>query len=339
MEVYLDKRIWISWEDHRRSRVLSKEFECKYLPLVSSSNSRVIRYPVLAIRTIGVLFKKRPAYVFCQNPSIILAALCTLLKPLFKYTLVVDRHSNFKFDTLTKRSVKWKLFHAISDFSLKKSDLTLVTNRHLKEHVEKKGGKALVLQDKIPELEVGINAPRFMLDSNKYRIVCVTAFDEDEPIAELIEAGKALSGYYKLYMTGNYLKVVTEKEKEECSAQGIYFCGFLDEESYVDALAHCDAIVVLTKKEYILNCGAYEAFSVNKPVILADTATLKEYFGEGPVYANPNDSKSIKSAIITAVENRELIEDVIQERRLELIGAWKMTFDMIRDQLGQLELK
>ena len=323
----MSRKIWISWEDHRRSRVLAEQFSCDYFPLLSSTN-RLIRYPVLTVRTVVLLMRLRPDSVFCQNPSVVLAAICSLLKGILRYSLIIDRHSNFKLDTLSDSSFKWRLFHVFSDYSIRKAELTIVTNAYLQEIVSEKGGNACILQDKIPSLKPDSIAPEVFRNS-RYHIMCVTMFDSDEPIDELVQAGKQLSNDFSLYLTGNYTKRFTESEKQKLSAYNILLCGFLDEKTYVDALAHCDAIVVLTKQEYILNCGAYEALAVNNSLVLSDTVTLKEYFGEGPIYTNPTDCNAIVESITSAVENRDSLRSLLLKRREELNDEWQEQFDFM----------
>src|SRR5690606_11646171 len=89
---------WITWEDHRRSRELASAIGAEYVCLLHSGD-RYIRYPILSLKTIIFLFKTKPTLVFCQNPSIVLNTLLCLMRLIFRFGLITDRHSNFKFDT------------------------------------------------------------------------------------------------------------------------------------------------------------------------------------------------------------------------------------------------
>lgn len=329
----MSRKLWLSWEDHRRSRVLAEQFKCKYKPLTLHA-SRYIRYPALAVLTLALLVRERPKYLFCQNPSVVLAALCVILKPLFQYRLIVDRHSNFKFETADSTSLKWRLFHVISDFSIRNADLNIITNHALAEIVERAGGKAVVLPDKIPQLDASKPAPDFFSRNSGAAVVCITMFDDDEPIHELVQAGVDLGDIATLYLTGNYRKMYSDTEKEALEEKGLYFCGFVDEDTYVRALANADAVVVLTKKDLILNCGAYEALSLTKPLVLSDTPTLREYFGDCAVYADPVDPRSIIDSISRALECRDQLSVKASISVRVLDQEWNSQFSQICKSLG-----
>lgn len=326
-------RLWVTWEDHRRSRVLAEQFECKYKPFTLDA-SRLIRYPALAVLTLALLVRERPKYLFCQNPSVVLAGLCVALKPLLRYRLIVDRHSNFKFETAGSKSWKWKIFHGLSNFSLRHAELNIVTNQALSDVVERAGGNAAVLPDKIPSLEVTKSAPDFFLQGTAPRVVCITMFDDDEPIEELIEAGVELGDKATLYMTGNYRKMYNETEQEALKEKGVVFCGFVDEDTYVSALVNADAIVVLTKKDLILNCGAYEALSLAKPLILSDTPTLRGYFGESAVYADPFTPASIRDSVLIALNCASDMSLKAQKSVCVLSREWNIQFSRVCKSAG-----
>lgn len=285
----MSNRLWISWEDHRRSRELAKEFGATYHPILLDAN-RFVRYPILSLITLIHLIKLRPSLLFCQNPSIVLTSLLVIVRPLFRFRLIVDRHSNFKIETIQSPSAKWRIFHFLSRMTIRKADLTIVTNQDLKELCEKIGGRAVVLQDKIPELraEKPRARPEFMKEPDKPQIMFVTMFDPDEPINEIVEASRRMPEYV-CYLTGNYKKVFRSKSPDgEIIGTSTVFTGFVSDEDYLSLMENSDLVVVLTKKDLILNCGAYEAISFDKPLILSNTQTLKDYFGNRAIYTDNN---------------------------------------------------
>src|SRR5207249_11301841 len=122
--------IWISWERHRRSRELARALSVPLYEIVSRRSGR-LRSIDCALRTTGLLLRVRPSLLFVQNPSIQLATLASFLKPLFGYTLVVDRHSNFDFS-----NTRDGLFNRLSNYGLRIADLTIVTNEAVQRLVE-----------------------------------------------------------------------------------------------------------------------------------------------------------------------------------------------------------
>src|SRR5690606_19499272 len=136
-----------------------------------------------------------------QNPSIVLAALLCFLKPL-GYKLIIDRHSNFKLYTLSIKSFKWRAFHFLSRYTLKKADLTIVTNKYLADLVIDLGGRSFVLPDKLPALDKHANK----VLGGVYKLVFVCTYSADEPVLEVFEALRYLGEDYQLYVTGNFRK-------------------------------------------------------------------------------------------------------------------------------------
>ena len=329
----MNNTVWITWEDHRRSRVLASQFKADYCPF-SLKAGRWARYPTLALMTLVFLFRRKPKLVFCQNPSIVLTAVACFFKPIMGYALIVDRHSNFKLESVNSKNIKWKIFHFLSRWTVKKADLTIVTNSYLRELCEKWQGHATVLQDKIPNIpEPPVNRSfDFFRNDAKKHVMCITTFDPDEPVHEMVEASRKFRDT-AFYMTGNFRKVFKESEKDSRFEENTIFTGFIDDESYAWLLHKADVIVVLTTKEYLLNCGAYEAIAVGKPVLLSNTDTLKSYFGQDIVYADPNDSTSIAAGIEELLENQNQHAALISNKKKELNKKWEERFKITEDSI------
>lgn len=314
------KSVWVTWEDHRRSRELANVLDAEYILLLYKA-SRWLRYPLLSLRTVSVLIRLRPSHVFCQNPSIILATLLAVLRPLFGYKLIVDRHSNFKFYSRESTEWVWRIFHKLSDYTLRKADLTIVTNDYLKEFLEKLGGRGFVLQDKLPQMSVGSNKTL----GGKFNAVFVSTFAKDEPIKEIFSASKCLPEDTFIYVTGSY-KNYPDIQKLICDKpENLILTGFLPEDEYQTLLRSADAIIVITDQEYTLTCGAYEAVTLEKAMVLADTATIKEYFSQGAVYATKDVDSLINAINDVRLHQSYLSKETKQLKEILLIN-WSDRF-------------
>lgn len=288
-----------------------------------------------------MLVKKRPAVVFVQNPSIVLTSVVILLRRIFRYIVVVDRHSNFKFEHENSRDFRWRLFHFLSRYTLKNSDLTIVTNEPLKKICENSNARAVVLQDRIPSMQKydqDVDLPFFEDGKDIFNIMAVTTFNEDEPIDEIISAGMRLPDQYRVYLTGNYRKQFSDDEKEILKKNGIIFTGFIDESDYQTLMFSADAVIVLTKKEFILNCGAYEAIAFGKPMVLSNTDTIRSYFRFGAVYSScsPND---IYNSILKVESERPDLLDQVKLGRETLTNDWDNRFHDFRGELREIGIK
>lgn len=86
-------------------------------------------------------------------------------------------------------------------------------------------------------------------------------------------------------------------------------------------LAASDAIIVLTKSNMTLNCGAYEAVALEKPMILSNTDTIKNYFSMGAVYCEPN-KESIKAAVNECMSNIDKLKIDTKKLKYVLQNNW-----------------
>lgn len=324
-----NKKIWITWEDHRRSRELADAFKANYCALLDS-RSRYFRYFSLALRTVKLLKKERPNTVFCQNPSIVLTALLCLLKGLFGYYLIVDRHTNFKFNTLKSKRPIWRLFHALSRYTVKTANLTIVTNIYLKELVDSWGGEGVVLQDRLPVL----NHIGHSKLEGKYNFAFICTFSEDEPYEDIVSLADDISSDIHIYITGNFKKWKKYMHGSVEIPSNVHLEGFLAEESYQALINSVDALIVLTDSDYTLNCGAYEGVSLGKPLVLSDTPTIRNYFTKGVVYTK-YDKDSITSAIENAALRIRELSNEIGDLKPELENNWKSKFNELERILGR----
>ena len=311
-------KIWITWERQRRSLVLAEQFSAKYFVYDYLFSNFMFRYIVLSLITLRLLIKEKPKYVFCQNPSLILAFLLCLIKVIFGYVLIVDRHSNFRFGKQNK--IVDIVFNLISNYTIKKADLTIVTNNYLCNLVCQKGGRGAVLEDKLPDLTLGISTEM----KGDVNVVLVSSFSRDEPLDEVINSFEGLEGYH-LYVTGNYKKHAKYLKLVNNLPNNITFTGYLSELEYQSLLKSSDIIIVLTTHEHTLTCGAYEGVALGKPLILSDTEAIRNYFRKGVVYTK-SDRNDIRENLINCVKNIEKLKNDIIVLRVELDADWKYKF-------------
>jgi len=311
--------IWITWESQRRSIELAKSFGAK-LFVLQDIGFRPIRYLYLSLKTTLVVFEEKPRTIFAQNPSMILATLLCLIKKIFNFKLVVDRHSNFKFHK-NQKLLKWRIFNFLSKFTVKHADLTIVTNEYLKKFVNSLGGNGYVLQDKIPELPFG---ERIKLEGEK-NIVFISSFSEDEPIEQVINIANLINNKWFVYITGNYKKYKGKKLNLNKLPNNLKLTGFLSEKDYQSLLISSDCIIILTKQEYTLTCGAYESVALNKPFVATDSKAIKDYFKRGVVYSK-SESHSIANAVQTVIANVDVLEKDIILLKKDLISDWNKRF-------------
>lgn len=289
--------IWITWEKHRRTETLSRALGVE---LVCFNPPKNYFWKVLKLsgRTLATIVCRRPRCIIVQNPSMALTGLVALLKFLFRYRLVVDRHSNFKFYSIADRSLKYRIFHWISRKTIGKADLTIVTNDYLANVVDQWGGKSFVLQDKLPHLEFAKS--RQLECSNS--LLFVASFNPDEPVESVIAAASLLVNEAHLFISGNPARL--DRKLRNNLPPNIELTGFLPESEFQSLMSSVDIVVGLTDQDHTLLCCAYEAVSLGKPLVLSETNALLAYFDAGAVYTG-HKPRQLAEAFRTALQRRE----------------------------------
>lgn len=312
---FLNENIaWLAWERHRRTLELSHYLGITPV-IFESSLPRLFKHPFFIVKSFFYLLKKRPIILIVQNPSIVLTLLGCILHRLLGFYFIVDAHNGgIVVDSPTGR--KFPFFYTVWQ---KEADLTIVTNRFMAEIVDKNGGRSFVLPDKLPE---GKNHCCPFGVEGRINILCVSTFDADEPFQEVFAAAKKLPEDYLIYMTGAYAKI-DDDLPQKCPQQ-VHLTGFLSEDDYWSLLTSVDLVMDLTFRENCLVCGAYEAVSQKKPLILSNTAMLMEYFNRGAVFTQ-NDSVSIYHTILSAVRCIEKLKREVEEGHILLKKQWKIS--------------
>ena len=227
--------------------------------------------------------------------------------------------------------VKKSLFTIVSDFTLRHSDLTVVTNAFLANLVHAKGGRAFVLQDAMPGLsaqEATLADSETVRDFRQGFFVCTYA--QDEPYEMVFEAAASLEIRGRLVVSGRPPRTGFRADVARWIEDSdiIELAGFLPDADYVRTMQKSDFVVALTTSEHCLVCAAYEAFSLGKPLILSDTQALREYFGTVPMYVE-NSVEGLRRGLEAAFSGAHPTPTDVVERRQDLESEWRERFESL----------
>lgn len=312
---------WLTWQAHRRTENIADYFDIP-VTVVSSKSKGIVRYLHASFGTLQYLLRRRPRVLIVQNPSLVLTLLAVLLRPLFRYRLVVDAHNEAVQPFINTQPIMVTL----SKWLLRQADLTIVTNQHLADVVQNAGGVPGVLPDRLPN----IRPSRMERSRGKLRAVLIATFASDEPIAEVLEAASRITGKMELYVTGR-LKDLPESTRKIYSGS-VTFTDFLPEKEYWELLDEADFIVDLTLMDDCLVCGAYEAVALGKPAMLSDNKATRDYFHKGAVYVgNTVDSLVIGMELMITSHGR-LSAEVLSLKE-ELAATWPGAANKVRYQI------
>ncbi len=309
------KRLWITWEKHRRTSGLVAALPDVKLFQLEFEAHGLIRYPYFFFKTSLILASKRPELLIVQNPSVVLALFASTLGRLFTSHVVIDAHN----EGLKPFYSKFNWLLPLYKFIQKRANLTIVTNKALADEVRMNGGMPFILEDKIPEFD----AVNHVSLKGIYNLVFICTFEKDEPYQEVIRAAGLIDSSVCIYITGNYQKA--PRDIIDKAPSNIIFTGFLSDQEYKNILYSSDIIIDLTSMENCLVCGAYEAVALEKPIIISDTQALLSYFQTGAVYTK-NRAEAIAEAIKYAIENKEKLKVEMKILKDRLKSEWTDKF-------------
>ncbi|QTA84832.1 glycosyltransferase [Desulfonema magnum] len=310
-----NKKLWIAWEDDGsiRSKVLSREMKADFHTFTLFEGHKhlsVFRYPVAVLQTFFTLVKEKPEILVVQNPSIVLSFFAALVKPVFHYKLVTDLHTLY----LNPRGFKKIIMNFLNDYSLKRSNITIVTNESYRAKIKDKTKKVIfVLPDRIPDFDYEFEKISL---KGKNNVLFICTFSEDEPWEEVIDAAKLLEKDTYIHISGR-----NDLNKDNIPPN-VILTGFLPTRDYQNLLRSVDIIMVLTHQEDCLVCGGYEAVSAEKPLILSRTRILREYFNSGTVFTK-NISKDIAESVRLAIKNKPDLKKQIKELKSIRMSEWE----------------
>jgi glycosyltransferase involved in cell wall biosynthesis len=316
---------WITWEHQRRNIGVSSGLGVPLFEL-AFKGGRLKRYMKSLTATARVLATKKPAVLFVQNPSIVLALTAVLWGRLRGRPVIVDAH-NAGLTPLEGRSA---LMNRAAAFIARHASLTIVSNAALMPIVDSYGGRPFVLPDPIPELPAG--SPPEGADK-ALRVLFICTYASDEPYTAVVQAARAFAKDVTIYITGR-LKAEHEALRQE-APPNVIFTGFVPEDRFIGLLHAADVVMDLTTRDNCLVCGAYEGVAAGKPLILSDSQATREYFSRGVVYTD-NTPESIERCLGEALAARVRMADEIAQLRTRLVDDWNRRSELLKREIAKL---
>ncbi len=321
----LQKRVWITWEQQRRNRTLSRALNAKLFQF-DFNYSPIFRYTLALWKTLNVFISERPDIIFVQNPSIVLAFFSVTYGLLVGIPVIVDAHNAGVYPFAGKKM--WA--NKIAEYLFRNASATLVSNEILAGYVRAKGGNAIVVPDPIPEFKAPLQAKLF---NGTFNVLFICSWADDEPYVEVMKAAAMLEDNIRIYITGK--SKGRERKIGNAIPENVVLTGYLPEEEYEKILLSSDAVIDLTTRSDCLVCGAYESVAAEKPLIVSDSKVLRDYFSKGVLYTD-NTSLDLALKINTAILKREQLQREIRELKIEKQKEWANLMSRIENVLSKL---
>lgn len=323
----MDGVIMLTWFAHRRTSGISDQLR---LPLfvLDTRRTGLLRIIELGVRTTRLLLQERPRIVLMQNPSLTGTLLVIILQLLFRFKVVVDAH-NEAVQPFVNRS---RIIRVISNWILRRADVTIVTNEGLAEFVSAAGGTPFVLPDPIPEPQQALSESQGV-KSRCPSVLVIATGAPDEPIKDIATVARMLSDV-RFRVTGKSMPIRNALGTD--LPENVELTGFVDEATYWSLLRDGDLILDLTKMEDCLVCGAYEAIAVGTPMVLTDNRASRELFGQVACLVR-NEGASIARGISQSLEQLSSLRARIPEYRAKYVQEWHVRGEDLKERLTRLK--
>jgi len=188
--------------------------------------------------------------------------------------------------------------------------VTLVTNEAALNILQRWKARGLFLVDGLPNL---IPPTGCIGSEGETRVAVISTFSDNEPIEELFAAARLLP-QVSFYLPGDPKRAPSSLLAQK--PENVTLTGFLRGGNYTALLKNVHGLVILTKEENDLSCGAYEALAMAKPATASDVPEMRRFFTRGFIYVI-NTSEAIAAGIQQMLnEQATLTTEVIAMRSI-----------------------
>jgi glycosyltransferase involved in cell wall biosynthesis len=321
----MKKRVSLVWaKTARRSSTLAQLLGAKLIILSIDRKGisiRLSQYLILAIRTFFILLKENPDFIICQCPPIQILFPSYCYSKIRKAVFVVDAHTG----AFIGKGFHFPVYRKILKFFLCRARLTIIPNQGLVDYLLAWKISYFILEDGLPNLEV-----KLVTEKLEKSVVLISGGGSDEPIEEVIKAAR-LVPEVKIFITG--VEMGKKEESLSRNLKNLTFTGFLLEPEYLNLLRQAEVIMVLTTRPNTILCGAYEALSLEKPMILSNTKTLSHHFTKG-IIAVENTAEGIAQGIKQLFLILPQLQSEILQLKSEKTKEWLDRTRQLKEQLG-----
>jgi glycosyltransferase involved in cell wall biosynthesis len=201
-----------------------------------------------------------------------------------------------------------------------------VSNEHLAALVRDAGAHATL----VPDVPIVFDDVEPFPRPDNFTVALVCSFDADEPVAAMLDAAAQLP-HMRFFMTGSprhFPPALRERVPSNLS-----LTGFLSTPAYGGLLCGADVVLSLTTLDHTMLRSAYEAIYQGTPVIVSDSALLRQEFAEGAVHVD-NTAPAIVDAIRAVERDGTAFRAGAMRLRQRKLDRWYATRSAILARLN-----
>ncbi len=302
-----------------RSRVFARELGIDVV-FISSTQRRGIlwaplKYASQSVKTLRMLFRRRPRLVFVQSPPTFAVLSVRLYCSRSPARFIVDAHSAAMLSPYWTKP-RW-LYRRLA----RRAFATIVTNEHFANIIRAQGGRALVIRD----IPTRFESDESFAVADSFNVMVVNTFAPDEPLDQVIAAARDLDDV-TFYVTGDPGRI--GRALPEDLPGNVRFTGFLPDRAYYGLMRSSHAVLCLTTRDHTMQRGACEALSMGRPIITSDWPLLRQYFDNGAVHIAPH-AAGIRAGVEEMARNYARYATEIERLRVKRGREWESALESL----------
>jgi glycosyltransferase involved in cell wall biosynthesis len=277
-----------------------------------------LKYILQTLKTWQVLASQRPKIVYVTNSPPFASLAVMLYCAVTTSQFIMDTHPPTLF------SKKWGWSKPLTRFLSMRAIMNITDQERFANMFRSWGAKVMVLEN--PPKNIDPHRLEDVSIPDEPEFVYVGTFGGDEPVEIILDAARRLPNI-RFYILGD--TELARREWLENPPPNVTFTGYITKEAYWNRLHSARALIILTTHEHSLLGGAMDGLYIDKPVIVSDQPTLREYFTKGAVLI-PNTGDGITNGVQEILSNEEHYKQGIQELRRDVEARWENNFQQLK---------
>jgi len=255
-----------------------------------------IRYVALFLKTLLILWERRPEVVYAQNPPVFCPLTCLLYCRITGSRLIVDHHSIWGVKTLGRGPVS-RVIGFLEGIVARAAYANTAPHRFWADKLTGMGAARVTVVHDFVERNPNVRDESLREKFTDRRVIAMCSHG-GHPL-ERVESEAAAVGRVEgvaLLITGPPAKL--ERRLSQLSMPSdVKYIGFLKRETYETLKASVDMAVNITDEPYTLSHVLLEYAASSIPVISSRQEVVEEFFGDSLLYTDSTEPAAIASKV------------------------------------------
>ncbi len=326
--------LWIAWAPHaprsqRLAAALGAEIHKVHFLTFRRPLAAPLKYPVQALVTWYLLWRKHPRVVLVQNPPIFAAMVVALYARLTCNHYIIDTHTG------ALVGYKWKWSTPLHRWLSRHALATVMTNASLRDRLlggsSKRAFHVLIVED--PPAERSSAVPSSPPTRGARQVVVIATYASDEPIEAVLAAARQLPDV-SFAITGDVHRL--QATMRATCPPNARLTGWLSDGDYNALIHEANVVVALTTRDHTTLCGAWEALYAGQPLITSDWSVLRTAFPQGAVFTGATPEE-IMAAVQIALVQEDSLRAAMRALAVYKRQTWARSIVELRQLISEYE--